>query len=130
MLYFVADKKAIVNLRVRPEVRDQFAIAAELRGASMSGLLHQFIVRTIREERDLNPAAFGQISAVSRTISTSTVDMTPRETGAKREESESVSVQTSAKNALKPSSSKLRGATPKEEITDGKGSKGKRKTGN
>lgn len=58
MLFFVAIKKAILNLRLRPDVRDEFAIAAELRGASMSGLLHQFIVRTIREEKELSPQAF------------------------------------------------------------------------
>jgi hypothetical protein len=57
MLLFV-EKKAILNLRLRPEVRDEFAIAADLRGASMSGLLHQFIVKTIREEKELSPQAF------------------------------------------------------------------------
>jgi hypothetical protein len=51
-------KKAILNLRLKPEIRDEFAIAAELRGASMSGLLHQFIVRTIREEKEQSPQSF------------------------------------------------------------------------
>ena len=58
MLSFVATKKAILNLRLKPEVREEFAIAADLRGASMSGLIHQFIVRTIREEKELYPQAF------------------------------------------------------------------------
>jgi hypothetical protein len=58
MLIGVATKNAILNLRLKPEVRDEFAIAAELRGASMSGLLHQFIVRTIREEKELAPQSF------------------------------------------------------------------------
>ncbi len=58
MLALMADKKVILNLRLRPETRDQFALAAELRGASMSGLLHQFIVRTIREEKEAMPDAF------------------------------------------------------------------------
>lgn len=57
-MLFGMDKKAILNLRLRPEVRDEFAIAAELRGASMSGLLHQFIVRTIREEKEQSPQSF------------------------------------------------------------------------
>jgi len=52
------EKKAILNLRLDPKTRDQFAIAAKLRGASMSGLLHQFIIRTIREERQAFPAEF------------------------------------------------------------------------
>lgn len=58
MLVSVVAKKTILNLRLRPEVRDDFATAAELRGASMSGLLHQFIVRVIREEKDIAPQEF------------------------------------------------------------------------
>lgn len=58
MLIAMPIKKAILNLRLKPEVRDEFAIAAELRGASMSSLLHQFIVRTIREEKEAAPFAF------------------------------------------------------------------------
>jgi hypothetical protein len=51
-------KDKMVNVRLTPAVHDQFKIACELRGASMSSLLHQFIVRTIREERELDPKAF------------------------------------------------------------------------
>lgn len=58
MLVPMPEKKAILNLRLDPLVRDQFAIAAKLRGASMSGLIHQFIVRTIREEKSDSPQAF------------------------------------------------------------------------
>lgn len=58
MLVAMPEKKAILNLRLDPETRNQFAIAAKLRGASMSGLLHQFIVRTIREEKAEAPQAF------------------------------------------------------------------------
>lgn len=58
MLGNVADKRVILNLRLSPKTRHDFAIAAELRGASMSGLIHQFIVRTIREERELSPQNF------------------------------------------------------------------------
>lgn len=66
MLVCVPDKKAILNLRVKPEVRDEFAIAAELRGASMSGLIHQFIVRTIREEKEISPNAFHSVKPVKQ----------------------------------------------------------------
>lgn len=52
------NKEVLINLRVRPEVRDEFKLAAELRGATMSGLLHQFIFRIIREEKIENPEAF------------------------------------------------------------------------
>lgn len=75
MLIFVADKKAILNLRVKPEVRDEFAVAAELRGASMSGLIHQFIVRTIREEKELSPSAFHGVKEVKVSGKKQTVAM-------------------------------------------------------
>lgn len=35
-----------------------FAIAAELRGATMSGLVHMFVRQTIRAERERSPEAF------------------------------------------------------------------------
>ena len=55
-------KDVLVNLRLKPKTRDEFKVAAELRGASMSGLLHQFIVKTIREEKERCPEAFVQVS--------------------------------------------------------------------
>jgi hypothetical protein len=64
MLIAMAEKKAILNLRLDPKVRDQFAVAAKLRGASMSGLIHQFIIRTIREEQAEMPEAFGKTKGV------------------------------------------------------------------
>jgi hypothetical protein len=54
-------KDVLINLRLKPKTRDEFKVAAELRGASMSGLLHQFIVKTIREEKDRSPEAFVQV---------------------------------------------------------------------
>lgn len=47
-----------LNLRVNPEIREDFRIAAEMRGATMSGLLHQFIIRTIRDEKEQSPREF------------------------------------------------------------------------
>lgn len=59
MVYFVATPKVkMINVRLKPSVHDEFKIACELRGASMSSLMHQFIVRTIREEKDREPQAF------------------------------------------------------------------------
>ena len=60
-LYIVATKEVLVTVRIAPEVRDQFKRAAELRGSTMSGLMHQFIVRTIREEREIEPRAFKRV---------------------------------------------------------------------
>jgi hypothetical protein len=55
------NKEVLINIRLKPETREEFRIAAELRGATMSGLLHQFIVRTIREEKERDPEAFSNL---------------------------------------------------------------------
>lgn len=54
---FVA-KTVMINVRLTEETRQEFQIACELRGASMAGLLHQFIVKTIREEKQKEPHSF------------------------------------------------------------------------
>lgn len=46
------------QLRMTDDLRREFSIAAELRGAKMSSLLHQYIVKVIREEKLANPEAF------------------------------------------------------------------------
>jgi hypothetical protein len=51
-------KDVLINFRINRRIRDEFRVAASLRGASISGLLHQFIVHTIREEKERNPKAF------------------------------------------------------------------------
>lgn len=62
MLTAVASpKEKMVNVRLSPSVHEDFKVACELKGASMSSLLHQFIVRTIWEEKDRHPAAFKPI---------------------------------------------------------------------
>src|SRR5262249_45554288 len=40
--------KVLINLKLDPWEREEFRLACKLRGASMSGLLHQYIVQTIR----------------------------------------------------------------------------------
>jgi hypothetical protein len=57
-LYNVMTKEVLINLRVRSEVRDDFKIVAELRGSSISGLLHQYMIKLIREEKDREPKMF------------------------------------------------------------------------
>lgn len=62
MLTLVASsKEKMVNVRLRPETHEEFKIACELRGGSMSSILHQFIVRTIREEKELSPKVFERL---------------------------------------------------------------------
>jgi antitoxin component of RelBE/YafQ-DinJ toxin-antitoxin module len=51
-------KNVLLNLKISEEVRDEFKRVAELRGSTMSGLIHQFIYKTIREEKQQNPDAF------------------------------------------------------------------------
>ena len=59
MLLFMASPKVrMINVRLTPQVHEAFKMACELRGGSMSSLLHQFVVRTIREEKEREPHAF------------------------------------------------------------------------
>ena len=55
-LYNVMTKKnkdVLFNIRIRKDIRAKFAVAAELKGSSSSGLLHQYIRDVIVEaERD------------------------------------------------------------------------------
>jgi uncharacterized protein (DUF1778 family) len=64
----VPNKEVLINLRLRYETREEFRVAAELRGATMSGLLHQFIVRTIREEKEREPDAFAELESIDLTV--------------------------------------------------------------
>lgn len=62
-LYNVAtNKEVLVTIRIAENVREEFKKAAELRGSTMSGLMHQFIIRTIREEKQMSPQAFADQS--------------------------------------------------------------------
>lgn len=62
MLYDVMTKKnlkeVLMTLRVRPDVRDSFRVAADMKGATMSGLIHQFMMRTIRDIQETYPEEF------------------------------------------------------------------------
>lgn len=59
MLRVMASPKVrMINVRLAPDKHDDFKLACELRGGSMSSILHQFIVRTIREEKERDPKAF------------------------------------------------------------------------
>jgi hypothetical protein len=63
MLIPVAKVK-MINVRLSEKAHNDFKIAAELRGASMSTLLHQFIVGVTREEKERDPKAFEQTANV------------------------------------------------------------------
>lgn len=51
-------KEKLLTVRLTPDVHRDYKVAAKLRGASMSSLVHMFVVRTIRDERQDNPRAF------------------------------------------------------------------------
>jgi hypothetical protein len=60
-MYYVMttnSKEMNINIRVRRDVRENFKIVADLRGASMSSLIHQFMVKCIREEKKISPEIF------------------------------------------------------------------------
>jgi hypothetical protein len=58
-VYLVPSPKSkMINVRLTPSVHDDFKIACDLRGVSMSSAMHQFVVRTIREEKEREPKAF------------------------------------------------------------------------
>ena len=63
MLYRVKKKTSLMNLKIKPEIHQEFRIAAELRGSTMSNLLHQFIVATVWEEKKKHPDAFATLEA-------------------------------------------------------------------
>lgn len=67
MYYRMAGPKVkMINVRLTASVHDDFKTACELRGASMSSLLHQFVVRTIREEKEHDPRASSRSAPRSR----------------------------------------------------------------
>lgn len=59
-------KDALINLKINTGTRDDLKAAASLRGLTVSALLHQFIVKTIREERERNEQAFQAALAAVR----------------------------------------------------------------
>lgn len=58
----------LLNLKLPRDLRDDFKVAAKLRGGSMSTLIHQFVVRVIREEKEKNPAAFADFVPEEKAI--------------------------------------------------------------
>ena len=56
-------KTEMITVKVTPQIYAQYQAACEMRGGSMAGLLHIFMVKTIHEEAARDPATFGQILA-------------------------------------------------------------------
>lgn len=51
-------KGTFIQFRVTDDIKHDLQIVAELRGLTMSSLLHSLMVKTIREEKDREPRAF------------------------------------------------------------------------
>lgn len=51
-------KDTYIQFRIREEIKQDLQTVADLRGLSMSALLHSLAVRAIREEKDISPLSF------------------------------------------------------------------------
>ena len=54
----MANKEGLLTVRVTTEKLQEFQAACELEGLSMSGFVHQHIIKTIREVESRNPVLF------------------------------------------------------------------------
>lgn len=57
-MFIAVSRNSMINVRLADQTHEDFKTVAELRGASMSTLLHQFIVKAIREEKEISPKSF------------------------------------------------------------------------
>lgn len=74
-----------LHIRVRPDIKEDLKILAELRGLTMSGFVHSLIVRSIREEKLQFPESFGKSVRNVNKIKSTTIKLKKpdekRETG-------------------------------------------------
>ncbi|HEV2862883.1 MAG TPA: hypothetical protein VGX48_17840 [Pyrinomonadaceae bacterium] len=68
-------KGARINLKIHPALREEFQAAARLRGGTMSTLLHQYIVKVVREEKERDPQAFAETLTAIRAGGAEPVEM-------------------------------------------------------
>lgn len=73
------DPKSVkLNIRMSAEVRDDLHAVAILRGATASSLLHQYIVRITREEKQRSPAEFEAALTKARALNDTQAQPEPR----------------------------------------------------
>jgi hypothetical protein len=58
MLGMADIENVLLNIQIPRTVRDEFKIAAKLKGSTMSASLYQHILQTIRQEKDASPQSF------------------------------------------------------------------------
>ncbi len=62
-----SDKKDVrINFKVKRELREEFEAAAIVLGARSSTLLHQYIVKVVREEKARDPTEFKKALVTAR----------------------------------------------------------------
>ena len=66
-------REKLLTIRVAPDVHRDFKTASELKGASMSALIHMFVVQTIRDNKERYPEAFRKSSDYSRPVVTARI---------------------------------------------------------
>lgn len=77
MLRVVAkNREKLLTVRVSPDVLWDFKIAADLKGAKMSSLVHMFVVQTIRDSKERNPEAFKKRNEYERPVVTAKIKRT------------------------------------------------------
>lgn len=59
-------KDKMLTVKIDEQTLKDFGIASRLRGATMSGLVHQFIVSTIHQQREKFPDSFRNVPQISR----------------------------------------------------------------
>lgn len=62
-LYIAMEKAKLITVRMTKEDLIDFHAACSLRGISASGWLHQYAIKTIREEKERDPELFKQAQA-------------------------------------------------------------------
>lgn len=57
-------KATHLQIRIREDIKEDLRITSELKGLSVSGLVHSLIVKAVREEKEKEPQAFQNIKPV------------------------------------------------------------------
>lgn len=55
-----------LNIKIRESLKDEFSVAVKLEGFDMSGLLRNFMIRTVREVKAKDPQAFEAALEIER----------------------------------------------------------------
>ena len=73
-------KDTYIQFRIREDVKNSLQKVAEMRGLTMSALLHSLAVKAIREEKEREPQAFQPKGVKAATVHVSRQE-TKRKTG-------------------------------------------------